>query len=130
MVNAYAMFHIREAVSCLQMFFKIGALKIFCKYHRKTPVLEPFFNKVAGLKRSANLLKRDSTQVFLCEICKIFKNTFVYRTPLVAASEIKAFNFQCFLLWLCSFLFEKLYSLQMEIEKKAFASKMFQYLLC
>ena len=33
-------------------------------------------------------LKTDSTQVFACGFCKIFKNTFFYRTPPVAASEI------------------------------------------
>ena len=32
-------------------------------------------------------------------IGKIFKDYFFYRTPLVAASEIKVFNFQGFLLW-------------------------------
>ena len=36
-----------------------------------------FFNKVAGLL----------AQVFSCEFCGISKNTFSYRTPLVAASE-------------------------------------------
>ena len=57
-------------------------------------MLESLFNKVAGLKRSATLLKRDSTQVFPCEICEFFKNTFFYRLPPVAASEIKEiFNF-------------------------------------
>ena len=45
-----------------------------------------FFNKVAGL-RPANLLKKFLAQVFSCEFCGISKNTFSYRTPLVAASE-------------------------------------------
>ena len=36
--------------------------------------------KVAGLKETP-------TQVFSCEICEIFKNTFFYRTHPVAASE-------------------------------------------
>ena len=52
-------------------------------------MLESLFNKVAGLKRSATLLKRDSTQMFPYEIYEIFRNTFFYRTPPVAASEIK-----------------------------------------
>ena len=43
-----------------QMFFKIGVLKNFANF---TP-----------------------TQAFSCEICKIFKSTFFYRTPPVAAS--------------------------------------------
>ena len=58
-----------------QMFSKIGALKklIFnnkkerSNIHRKTPVLESVFNKIAGL-RPATLFKRDpETSVFLCE---------------------------------------------------------------
>ena len=42
-------------------------------------MLESILNKVARLKRSGTLLKRDSMQVFPCEICEIFKNTFFYR---------------------------------------------------
>ena len=37
-----------------------------------------FFNKVAGLTLA---------QVFSCEFCEISKNTFLHRTPLVAASK-------------------------------------------
>ena len=56
----------------------------FCKFQRKTPVLEYLFNKVA------TLLKRDSSAGFFSyEVCKIFKNTFFHRTPPVAASEFK-----------------------------------------
>ena len=58
--------------SLSRMFFKLDVLKNFCKFHRKTPVLETLFNKVAGLKET-------STQVFSCENCKIFKNTFFLR---------------------------------------------------
>ena len=39
----------------------------FRKFHRKTPVLDSFFNKVAG---------KTPTQVFSCENCEIFKNTY------------------------------------------------------
>ena len=48
------LFQIREAVRRSQMFFKIGGEK-FRKFDRKTPVLESFFNKVAGLERSCAL---------------------------------------------------------------------------
>ena len=35
-----------------------------------------------------NFIKKEAlTQVFSCEFCKISKNAFFYRTPLVAASE-------------------------------------------
>ena len=42
-------------------------------------MLEPVFNKVAGLKRSF-------------EYCEIFKNSFSHKTPSVAASK-KVINF-------------------------------------
>ena len=56
------------------------------KFHRKTPVLGAFFNKVWGLE-AYNFMKkrRDSKQMFAYEICDIF-NTFFYRTPPVASS--------------------------------------------
>ena len=49
---------------------------------RKTPVLESVFNKVAGVL---------SLQLS-CEYCKIFRKSFFYKTPPVAASE-KFINF-------------------------------------
>ena len=33
-----------------ELFFKIGVLKNFCNIHKKMPVLESHFSKVAGLK--------------------------------------------------------------------------------
>ena len=49
----------------------------FCKVHRKTPMFESLFNKVADLFSLATLLKRDSpTCFFLCAICEFFKNTY------------------------------------------------------
>ena len=58
-----------------QMFFKISVLKRFAKFHRKTPVLESLFSKVAG-PQPATLLKRDSnTGVYLWNL-RIFNNTF------------------------------------------------------
>ena len=57
-----------------QMFFKIGVLKKCWKFHRKTTVLESLFNKGAGLV--CNFIKKILTQVFSCDICDIFKNTF------------------------------------------------------
>ena len=66
MENSYAMFQIRQAVGLPQMFFKIGLLKNFANFTGKHPMLESLFDKVAGLKRPATLLKRDSnTVVFL-----------------------------------------------------------------
>ena len=50
-------------------------LKFFCIIHRRTPVLEFLFNKVAGL-RPGTLLKKTPTQVFSCEYWEISKNTY------------------------------------------------------
>ena len=83
------------------MFFKIDVLQNLANFTNKIlyPVLESLFNNVAGLKRSETFIKETPAQVFSHEIDEIFKNTFYYRTTLVAASEIKeVFNFQSFLL--------------------------------
>ena len=58
-----------------EMFCKKGALKNFCKIHRKTTVTEFFLIKVADL--------------FSCEFCEIFKNAFFSRTPFVAPSVLR-----------------------------------------
>ena len=72
--------------SLSQMFSKISALKNFANVIGKHQCWSIFLIKLQAW-RSATLLKRDSnTGVFLCEICEIFKNTFFYRTPPVAAS--------------------------------------------
>ena len=50
---------------------------------RKSNCSQMFFKK--GPFMPVTLLKRDSTQVFSYEYCKVFKNSVFYRTPLVAA---------------------------------------------
>ena len=62
--------------SCLRMFFKIGVLKNFANFSLKYLCWSLFLIK----------LKRDSNEIVFCEICKIFKSTFYYKIPLVAAS--------------------------------------------
>ena len=44
--------------------------------------------KIVGLGPATLLRKKTLTQVFSCEVCEIYKNTFYYRTPLVAASDV------------------------------------------
>ena len=44
--------------------------------HKKTPVLESLFNKVAALQ-PCNFIKGTPTQVFACEYCEIVKNTYL-----------------------------------------------------
>ena len=60
-----------------EVFCKKGVLRNFAKVTGKHLCQSLFFNKVAGLR----------PQVFSCDFCEISKNTFCYRTPLVAASE-------------------------------------------
>ena len=64
----------------------------------KAPVLESLFNKIAGLKET-------TPQLFSCEYHKIFKNSFLYGTSWVAASEngrriSKKFKFN--FRWICA----------------------------
>ena len=43
--------------------------------YRKIPVSVSLFNKVSGPK-SCNFIEETPTQVFFCEYCTIFKNTY------------------------------------------------------
>ena len=62
-------------------FCKIGALKNFAKFTGKHMCQSLFFNKVVGLRT------RDSGTVVFLKIDEFSKNTFLHRTPLVAASD-------------------------------------------
>ena len=67
-----------------EVFCKKCVLKYLAKFTGKHLCQSLFLIK---LLPSATLLKRETlAQVFFCEICKIFKNTFFYRTPPMAAS--------------------------------------------
>ena len=44
--------------------------------------------QIIGLGPATLLRKKTLAQVFSCEFCEICKNTFYYRTPLVAASGV------------------------------------------
>ena len=68
------------------MFRKKDAFKNFSKFTGKYLCQSRFFNKVVVVG-IATLLKETPTQVFSCEFWEIFKNTFFYRTPSVAASK-------------------------------------------
>ena len=56
-------------------FCKKGFLENFAKFTGKHLCQSLFFNKVS----------ETPAQVLFCEFCEIFKNTYIYRTPLVAA---------------------------------------------
>ena len=61
-------------------------LKNFAKFTGKHLCQSLFFNEVSDLGLQLFLHIQTLAQVFLCEICEIFKNTYFYRTPPVAAS--------------------------------------------
>ena len=69
--------------SCRKVFCKKGALKYFTKLTGKHRCQSPFFIKVETL-----------AQVFSCEFCEVFKNTYLQRTPLLAASEYLKYFFK------------------------------------
>ena len=64
----------------------------FCSIHRKTPVLESFYNKVAGLE-SCNCIKRVIAWVYSWEYYEMFKNICFGQHRLRAVSEMAALGF-------------------------------------
>ena len=69
------------------MFCKKGVLENCTKFTGENLCQSLFLNEVAGLRRPVTLFKKEAlAQVFSCEFCEISKNTFLHRTPLVAAS--------------------------------------------
>ena len=83
------------------MFFKIGVLKIFADFKHLCWSL--FLIKLL-VWRPATLLKETTKQVFSYEICWIFKNSFFYITPTVAAFVLFMIQFWQVLTSLKSFL--------------------------
>ena len=103
-----------------KVFCKKHVLKNFPKFTGKHLCQSLFLNKVGGLwLQACKFIKSEIlTQVFSCEFCEIFKNTFIYRTPLLDAPAYrlkswtvsekliiyqnlgKRANFQCTLLYL------------------------------
>ena len=83
--------------------FKIAAFKYLANFTRKH-----LYCWILFLIKVSNFVQKGlQKEVFSCEIWEIFRNTFFHRAPPVAASEIKeAFDLPCFLLWLCTCLFE------------------------
>ena len=70
--------------SLSQMFLKIGVLKNFANFIGKHQCWSISWKATTLLKRDSNTV---FSAMFSCEICKIFRNTFFYRTPPVTASE-------------------------------------------
>ena len=61
-----------------EVFCKKGVLGNFAKFIGKHLCQNLFFNKVAGLRPEAcNFIKKETlAQMFSCELCKIYKDTF------------------------------------------------------
>ena len=58
--------------------------------------MESVFNKVAGLQ-ARNYIKKDTlTQVFSCEICEIFKNTYFEELIRTTASNLNTLSKFCY----------------------------------
>ena len=70
-----------EGSSRSHMFFKIGVLKNFANCTAKHLSWSLFLTKFF-----TDFIKNTPTQMLSCAICKIFKNTFFYRTPQVSAT--------------------------------------------
>ena len=64
------------------MFCTKGALKNLVKFPRKPLCQSLLFYKVAAYKETL-------AQVFSCEYCEIFKNTFCYRTPALLCGKTR-----------------------------------------
>ena len=82
----------------IQLVLTCSVKKVFLEIwqnSQKNTCARTSFNKVAGF-RPATLLKKETlAQMFFCEFCEISKNTFLYRTRLVAASERERISNHC-----------------------------------
>ena len=69
---------------------KKGVLRKFSKFIGKQLCQSLFFNKVAGLRPQAcNFIRKETlAQIFSCEFCEIFKNTFFTEHLRTTASTI------------------------------------------
>ena len=68
------------------MFFGINSVKNFAIFTGKRLSWVLFLIKLQAF-RPVTFLKRDSNTGVSCRCCEIFKNSFFYRKPVVAASE-------------------------------------------
>ena len=74
------------------MFFKLGVLKNFTIFKDTTKTnIPPVFNVQTTCKDRFHVVSTWNTRgvfAFFCEFCVIFKNSFFYKTPPVAASVL------------------------------------------
>ena len=75
-----------EAATGCVLYEKV-LLEISQNSKKNTCIWVPFLIKL----QACNFIKKETlAQVFSCEFCKISKNTFLHRTPLVAVSEYQS----------------------------------------
>ena len=60
----------------------------FCKFHRKTSVLESLFNKATGLKACNPIKKRLQHKCFPIKFAKFLRTLFFYKRVPTDASEV------------------------------------------
>ena len=71
----------RAEVFCTKLSFKISQ-----NPYKNTHVGVSFLIKIEP--KACNVIKKETlAKVFFCEFCESFKNSFFYRTPLIAAPE-------------------------------------------
>ena len=69
------------------MFCEEGVLKVLQNSHENTCARVSFLTKLQAEAETCNFIKKETVaHVFSSEFCKFSKNTFLYRTPPVAAS--------------------------------------------
>ena len=74
---------------------------MFLKIFKNAPVLESLFNKVAG-PNACNFIKNRLTQVFSCQICEIFQNTYLEEHLRTTASKHRSSFLEVFCRSCCS----------------------------
>ena len=74
-----------------EVFCKKVVLKNFADFTGKHPFSSFFLIKLQAW-RPATLLKKTPAQIFSCEICRIFKNTYFQEHLQTAASDDDPFN--------------------------------------
>ena len=72
------------------MFYGKGVLENLATWTEKYLFQSLFFNKIACLKTTTLFKKEALAQVFSCELCEFFKNTFFTKHLRVNASVLNA----------------------------------------
>ena len=81
---------LKQSTSHPEVLCKKGILKNFTKFTGKHLCQSLFLNKIVGQSPVCNPIKKKTmTQVFSCEFCEIFKNTFFKENLWITASVLQ-----------------------------------------